>query len=59
MVTRSVFSTLTTFQPSVGSFGLSLDSKLSIASGFEGSHILALGRDGMTAASQTASLAPG
>jgi len=37
MVTRSVFSTLITFKPSVGSFGLNLVSRLSIASGSEGS----------------------
>jgi len=59
MVTRLNFST---FQPSVGSFGLNLVSRFSIASGSEGSddsHTLALGRDGMSAASQTANLVPG
>jgi len=36
-VTRSVFSTLTTFQLSVGSFGLNLVKRLKIALGSEGS----------------------
>jgi len=59
MVTRSVFFTLTTFQPFVESFGLNLVSRLRIPPSSEssdGSYILALGRDGVSAASPAASL---